>query len=69
MVWCAVCGVCRGQAVGGEQAGPFYDDGGRGDDAAPDDSSNERQRHGLPQHHDREALQAFAGEMRWHDRT
>lgn len=60
VVWCL-------QAVGGEQAGRFDDDGERGDDAAPDDSTDERQCHGLPEYHDRQALQASAGEMIFDD--
>lgn len=57
------------QATRGEQAGRFDYYGERGDDATPDDSPNDRQRYGLPEHHDREALQASAGEIPGHGVT
>lgn len=50
------------QAGGGEQAGPGFDNGERGDDAAPDHRPHGGQRHGMPGHHDREAIQTPAGE-------
>lgn len=51
------------QAGGGEQTGPVFDNCERGDDAPPDHCPHGGQRHGMPGHHDREAIQTSAGEI------